>query len=108
MRVVLAGFPLTPVLSRIERGQTIRTILVVGSVFHQPHSMGLGGRRFGDFENGRRTGVHDVVAQVERIRADGATVTLFGHVIGRAWIARPMTWVVFSIAEAWEGLRRSV
>ncbi len=107
MRVVLAGFPLTPVLSRIERGQTIRTILVVGSVFHQPHSMGLGCRWFCDREDRWRTGVHDVVARVETIRADGA-LTLLGHVIGRAIQARPMTWVVFSIAEAWEGLRRSV
>ena len=108
MRVVLAGFPLTPVLSRIERGQTIRTILVVGSVFHQPHSMGLGCRWFCDLEDRCRTGIHDVVAQVERIRADGSTVTLSGHVIGSAIQTRLMPRVVFSIAGAWKGLSRSV
>jgi hypothetical protein len=90
MRVVSAGFPLTPVRYRLEREQTIRTILVVGSVFHQPHSMGLGGRRLRDFENGHRSGIHDVLSRVERIRADGSTVTLFGHVIGGAIQALPM------------------
>lgn len=97
MRVVLAGFPLTPVLSRIERGQTIRTILVVGSVFHHPHSIGLDCRQLCDLEDGRRTGIHDVVSPVERIPTDGSTVTLFGHVIGALFSIRPMTRVMFSI-----------
>jgi hypothetical protein len=37
------------------------------------------------------------------IRAEGSALTLFGHVIGSAIQASPRTWVVFSIAGAWEG-----